>query len=163
MTSPTHFTVPAPRRRRRSSEQVRQDERLVRRIRAALDRNPVAVVRALEILHALQTEDEVRHGATHWWNERGFRKDHAKRGKWLVETIIQGGRDAGFREDALLRGEALEMGRTIAQRYAATQLLRLAKAKLEEDAYLEALADAERARAAQDEADNRGTLGEERF
>lgn len=160
-TQTTSFTVPAPRRTRRSSAAVRKDERLVRRIVAALTRNPVAVVRAIEELHARQTADEKRDRVTRHTNHRGFRQDHAKRGAFLF-SLIQEGRARGLREEVLLRGEALEMGREIALRYAGTQLLALAKAKQAEEEYLEALADLERVQAAEDEAANAGTLGEPR-
>jgi hypothetical protein len=155
----TSYTVPAPRRTRRPSEAVRQDERLTRRIRAALTRNPCAVVKALEILQERQTRDERRDAVTRHENFVGFRQDHAKRGAFLTSLITEG-RKAGLREDCLLRGEALEMGRTITLRYAATQLLSLAKAHEAAVAYEAAIEAQERAWALQDAADNAGTLGE---
>lgn len=156
------LSIPAPRRTRRSSETVRQDERLVRRIERALTRNPVVVVRAIWALWLRQTRDEKRDAVTRHDNGRGFRQDHAKRGAFLA-SLIEQGRAAGTREDILLRGEALDMGRDIALWYAGTQLLDLAKANAEARAYEAALEDAERVWAAEDEAANAGTLGEPSF
>ena len=129
MTTTSQFVVPAPRRTRRSSEQVAADRVLVGRIRASLNRNPVAVVRALEMLFAAQTRDEQVVAETVHTNERGFSQADARTGTWLVQVVIAGGRDAGFTEEGLLRGKALEMGRRIASKYVRTQLLSAAKAK----------------------------------
>lgn len=125
----TQLTVPAPKTRRRSSEQVAVDRRLVGRIRASLASNPAAVVRALELLFAEQTRDEQAVHTTRHHNERGFSQADARTGSWLVRTVIAEGRSKGRSDAGLLRGKALEMGRRIASKYARTQLLRAAKAK----------------------------------
>ncbi len=154
------FVVPAPRRRRRSKAEALRDRRLEGRIRAALDRDPRAVVRAIDVLFGRQTEDEQRAEQTRWDNSRGFRKNHAKRGSELHALITQG-RTAGLPEKVLLRGKALDDARGIAHWYARTQLLELARAKAKAEAYEQALEDAERVWAAEDEQANRGTLGGE--
>ena len=167
MTTTSQFVVPAPRRTRRSSEQVAADRVLVGRIRASLNRNPVAVVRALEMLFAAQTRDEQVVAETVHTNERGFSQADARTGTWLVQVVIAGGRDAGFTEEGLLRGKALEMGRRIASKYVRTQLLSAAKAKQaaaeyevalvksEEEARIEAAAAAGREPFAAERSENR--------
>lgn len=136
----TQFTVPAPKKTRRSSVEVSADKALVARIRRSLASNPAAVVRALEVLFARQTRDEQAAHVTRHDNERGFSQADANTGSWLVTTVITEGRAQG-REDAdLLRGKALDMGRRIAGKYARTQLLSLAKAKKAEQEYEAALA-----------------------
>jgi hypothetical protein len=128
--SNSNYTVPAPKTRRRSSEQVAADRALVGVIRASLATNPAAVVRALEVLFARQTEDEQAVAATRHDNKRGFSQSDARTGSWLVETVIASARANGASERSILRGKALEMGQRIAGHYARTQLLSLAKAKL---------------------------------
>ena len=156
------FTVPAPvaRRTRRSSAAVLRDRRLVGRIRASLNRDPRAVVRAIDVLFGRQTEDEQNVRQTIHTNERGFRQNHAKRGSELA-AIIAHGRLNGVPEKALLRGPALDDAREIASWYVNTQLLDLARARAEEASYIQALEDAERVAAAEDMAANAGTLGDE--
>lgn len=122
-------TVPAPKTRRRSSAEVREDNALVEAIRVSLRTNNAAVVRALELIFAEQTRDEQAFHITTHTNGVGFSQADARTGSWLVKTVIAEGRFAGFSEKHILRGQALEMGRRIALKYAATQLLRAAKAK----------------------------------
>jgi hypothetical protein len=123
---------------RRNRTQAAAQRALVARIEAALDRSPAAVVRALELLYARQTSDEQVTATTRHDNERGFSQAHASTGTWLVTTVIAEGRAQGRAERDLLRGKALDMGRTIAHRYARTQLLQVAyeKAEAERNAFM---------------------------
>lgn len=104
------------------------------RIRATLTSNAAAVVKALEVLYARQTYDEQVIGETVHHNTVGFSGVDANLGTWLVTVVIAEGRAQGRPEDQLLRGKALEMGRRVASRYAATQLCDLALAKMDVEA-----------------------------
>lgn len=94
--------------------------RLVAGVKTALDTNPAAVERAIEILYARQTATEKSSEATLEDNSLGVRHNHGRRivyyGKWLAQ-----GRQ--------LTGRHLDFARRLAHTYARTQLFELAALK----------------------------------
>jgi len=115
--------------KRRTKEQVAADKELLAKVVRAIETNPAAVARALDLLFENQTAAEQSNESTEEDNGVGFAGCDARTGSWLVKTVLAEGRAKGRPEGELLRGKALQMGRRIALRYAKTQIFAAAKAK----------------------------------
>lgn len=99
------------------------DRELVDKIIKSLDTNPKAVERAMWLLAKRQTEEELELEATLKHNGVGFGAAHARFGAYVYGRLKAGQR---------LTGRTLNTARHIAKRYAATQLLEMAKARQEQ-------------------------------
>lgn len=98
------------------------DQPIVDSILKSLDENPRAVMKAIVILGRNQTEDELQQEATLQHNGVGFTGTDARYGTWLYGQIVAG---------KGLSAKMLEGARKMAKKYARTQLLAAAKAKME--------------------------------
>lgn len=98
------------------------DQPIVDSILKSLDENPRAVMKAIIILGNNQTEDELQQEATLQHNGIGFTGTDARYGTWLYGQIKAGNS---------LSAKMMEGARKMAKKYARTQLLAAAKAKLE--------------------------------
>lgn len=98
------------------------DQPIVDSILKSLDENPRAVMKAILILGRSQTEDELQQEATLQHNGVGFTATDARYGTWLYEQVSKGNS---------FSAKTLNGARRLAKKYARTQLLAAAKAKLE--------------------------------
>lgn len=105
---------------RRTSEQVKADNKLVEDIQNSLNTNPSAVVKAIRMLRDMQTADEQSSNATLQSNGRGFSMVDANYGTFLASVADR---------DGTLRGKLLNDARRLALKYSRTQLFEAAKAK----------------------------------
>lgn len=105
---------------RRTSEQVKADNKLKDDIRNSLENNPKAVCKALTMLRNRQTADERNSHATLQSNGQGFTMADANYGTFLAGVVDREGN---------LRGKFLADGRRIALKYVNTQLFEAAKEK----------------------------------
>lgn len=115
---------------RRTKAEVAADRALVARILASLDSSVAAVERAMVLLYERQTAVEQATETTTEHNAVGFSANDATVGTRLVKNVILRAKAAGVPAGRRLWGGSLAISRRIARRYASTQLLDAARAKL---------------------------------
>ncbi|MNC24624.1 hypothetical protein D3C75_726830 [compost metagenome] len=106
--------------KRRTKEEIKADNELLDRIIRHLDGNPEAVVRAIILIGDAQTQDEQEHHAALQHNGVGWSMMDANFGTFLHSVAKQQGK---------FHGKLLDQARTLAKKYAKTQLFAHAKAK----------------------------------
>jgi hypothetical protein len=137
---------------RRTKEEVSRERAMVARIHASLDQSVAAVERAMVLLYERQTAAEQATETTTEHNGVGFSANDATIATRIVKNVILKATAAGVRPGKRLWGTSLAISRRIAHRYASTQLLDAALAKMEAE-------DAARVAAMEDERDGELAYG----
>lgn len=100
------------------------DQKLVDEILKSLETNDRAVLRAMWLLAKRQTQDELAQEATLVHNGQGFSSAHARFGAFVYGRLKAG---------QTISQKTLNTARKITKQYARTQLLEMAKARLEQE------------------------------
>lgn len=106
---------------RRTKEEIAADNALLERIHRHLDGNNEAVVRAIILIGDAQTQDEKEASAALQHNGVGWSMVDANYGNWLYGIA---------KEKGVFYGKNLDGARRLAKKYAKTQLMAHAKAKI---------------------------------